>query len=733
MSSELPPAQARFLSQQLVDRATEAFEREDYKEAVTFCSRALEMDPLHMAAYVWRASASAMLGDNVRVITDCTAALNTRDPLCQPGSLAIELARRARIIRAYAYLLKYDYNAAVQDCSSAITLDDQYPEPFVTRGTALAKLGLRDKARVDFEIAKSLGSDSVDLHSGLGFLHFQNAEYAESYRECTIAIESGSATVDPYLTLSNIFLKYGKLEEALHECNRAIKVNPRSADAYCNRAAVYSKLGYFDQSLKDYTEAIDLSPIRPLFYLKQRATLFMIYRKMDGAIADANSMVELDPGYPEGYVTRAQIYLEQRQFAAAIDDLETATRLNPDAAPLYLLRALSRNQMNDFETALVDSITALSLGANFTMSLLARAAAHLGLSHYDKALSDANNSLKDEPRADGYHLRGIIYLKMNKLDEAIQDFELSLAVSRNEAISENARLMRALALARQGRYDEAVLDITEVLDSNPNNLTGLSYRAQICMVQKNLNVALKDYDKIVDLLPESADWRQRRGALLVAMGEHKRACDDLSRALEINPNCLDAYFCRGNAYSALTEYQFALHDFEVLGTLRPSEQVHLAKAAVYMKMEDFEKVLEEYDNALEHNPLSALVYYHKSCLYLQLKRYENSLLSIEKALSFQPENALYIAIRGQLCLLLEQYNPAVDQLSKAIELSPKLVCAFVWRATAYEKLGRLDEYEEDRKVAASLGVKIPKIRQKKNTEPVAPPPADNNESSDNQQ
>lgn len=713
MPPELPAAQARFISQQMVDRATEAFERGDYKETVNACSRALETDPLHMAAYVWRALASSMMGDNVRVITDCTAALNTRDPLCQPGSLAIELARRARIIRAYAYLSKYDYNAAIQDCTSAITLDDKAPEPYVTRGTAYAKLGMRDKAKQDYEAAKRLGCDSVELHAGLGYLHFQNAEYAEAYRECALAIEGGGSSVDPYLTLSNIFMKYGKLHEALAECNNALAINSMSADALSNRAAVQAKMGLFEDAVRDYTAAIELSPMPPIFYLKQRATLYLHYRKIDEAIADANEMIALNPNYPEGYVTRAQLHLEMRRFTEALDDLETATRLNPEAAPLYLLKALSRNQLNDFETALVDSITALSLGANFTMSLLARAAAHLGLNNYDKALNDANASLTDEPRADGYHLRGIVFMKMNKLQEAIQDFEISLAVSTNPAITENARLMRALALARSGRYDEAILDITQVLDANPSNLSGLSYRLQILMVQRKLELALNDYNKIIELVPNSAEWHHRRGALLNAMGEFKKAYDDCTTAIEINPNFVDAYFCRGMALSGEGDYQGALQDLEVCRVLLPSEQVHLAKAAIYLKMKDYEKVLEEYEEALELNPISALVYYHKSCLFMQLEKYESALLAVEKALSFQPDNGLYIAIRGQLCFLLEQYAPAVDQLTKAIERSPKLACAFAWRAAALEKLGRTEESDADRKMAASLGLTVKPDKLKK--------------------
>ncbi len=706
MSPELPAAQARFLSQQFLDQATQAFERGEYKETVTLCTRALEVDPLHMAAYVWRASASSVLGDTVRVITDCTAALNTRDPLCQPGSLAVELARRARIIRASAYLSKGDYNGAVQDSSSAISLDDRSPEPFVTRGTAYAKLGLRDKARMDYDAAKRLGSDSVELHAGLGYLHFQNAEYAESYKECTLAIDRGGTSVEPYITRSNIYLKYAKLEEALRECNLAFSINASSADVHCNRAAVYSKMGLFEQALADYSAAIELAPAAPLFYLKQRAILFLIFRKLDEAIADCNQMIAIDPNYPEGYVIRAQLYLQQRQFGPAVEDLETATRLNPESAPLYLLRALSRNQLNEFEDALVDSITALSLGANFTMSLLARAAAHLGLSHYDKALTDANTSLKDEPRADGYHLRGIIFLKMNKLKEAIDDFEMSLAVSKNPAISENARLMRALALARLGKYEDALFDINDVLELNPVCITGLSYRLQIFMVLRKLELALRDYDKLIEVMPNSADWYYRRASLLSAMQEYKRASDDCTHAIELNPNCVDAYFCRGMAHSALSEFDLALQDFQLCATLQPSEQVHLARAAVYMRMKDYDKVLFEYDEALEHNPISALVYYHKSCTFLQLEKYENALLSVEKALSFQPENGLYIATHGHLCFLLDQYNPAVEQLTRAIERSPHLACAFAWRSAALEKLGRMEECEADRKAAASLGLVV---------------------------
>jgi tetratricopeptide (TPR) repeat protein len=66
---------------------------------------------------------------------------------------------------------------------------------------------------------------------------------------------------------------------------------------------------------------------------------------------------------------------------------------------------------------------------------------------------------------------------------------------------------------------------------------------------------LQELEKIFNLIPKDADLYLRRGALYYKIGEYKKAIDDLTEAIELNPKVLEAYKLRANIYTTLQKYQ----------------------------------------------------------------------------------------------------------------------------------------------------------------------------------
>lgn len=76
----------------------------------------------------------------------------------------------------------------------------------------------------------------------------------------------------------------------------------------------------------------------------------------------------------------------------------------------------------------------------------------------------------------------------------------------------------------------------------------------------NHDLAIHDYDKIVELKPDFAEAYNNRGLEYAAMGENERAIADYSRAIEIDPTFVPAYSNRGGAWIRANNFHQAIKD-----------------------------------------------------------------------------------------------------------------------------------------------------------------------------
>ena len=83
-------------------------------------------------------------------------------------------------------------------------------------------------------------------------------------------------------------------------------------------------------------------------------------------------------------------------------------------------------------------------------------------------------------------------------------------------------------------------------------------------------LAIQQYDKAIDLDPNYLDAYNNRGNAYFDLGEHRRAIEDFDRAIELDPSDAIVYFNRGNTYNRLGEDHRAIEDYDRAIELDPS-------------------------------------------------------------------------------------------------------------------------------------------------------------------
>ena len=148
---------------------------------------------------------------------------------------------------------------------------------------------------------------------------------------------------------------------------------------------------------------------------------------------------------------------------------------------------------------------------------------------YDKSIEHLTRAIEigDLTRSNqalAYHYRGALYLKRERIEEAILDLDRALAINPRLATAYGDR---GIAYRKQGRYE----------------------------------LALADYGEAIRLWPEWHDWYIHRGIALTALGRHDEAIADYGTALRLRPNLVNALVGRGDAHMAKGDSESALADY----------------------------------------------------------------------------------------------------------------------------------------------------------------------------
>jgi lipoprotein NlpI len=144
---------------------------------------------------------------------------------------------------------------------------------------------------------------------------------------------------------------------------------------------------------------------------------------LDGAIADYNRALELDPKFAAAYNNRGIAKVRKDDFDGAIADYSRALELDPKFAAAYRRRGIAEQAKSDFDGAIADYDRALELDPKFAIAYADRGISHVSSRHWSEALKDFNHFFdlsKDEqdyPRLFVW----MITVRLNGADAANKD------------------------------------------------------------------------------------------------------------------------------------------------------------------------------------------------------------------------------------------------------------------------------------------------------------------------
>jgi tetratricopeptide (TPR) repeat protein len=258
-----------------------------------------------------------------------------------------------------------------------------------------------------------------------------------------------------------------------------------------------------------------------------------------------------------------------------------------------------------------------------------------------------------------------------------------------------ALVNRAVVNMELGRYQSCLQDLEQSLKLEENHWA-FFYRA---MVQERLGEsrrAQENYTRAIRLQPEFVEGYYRRGLLWAKAGDYDKAFQDQSRVLDLDTEHARAYTARGVVRAALGDSQWALNDLDKGCTLAPQScRAFYNRGLVRHQLEMYSEALADFSRAIELDPQFSSAFMARGDAQAAMGEHWAAIADYDRAVELEPKNVDVYHARGQARAAVREYERAVDDLGQALELDPSRAATLAYRGAAYEKLGEHDQALED--------------------------------------
>jgi tetratricopeptide (TPR) repeat protein len=180
------------------------------------------------------------------------------------------------------------------------------------------------------------------------------------------------------------------------------------------------------------------------------------------------------------------------------------------------------------------------------------------------------------------------------------------------------------------------------LESDPDNINALNYRANLHYQLGDAEAALDDLSRAVELDPNSLEIRFRRAGLRYDLGHIHGALADLDELVRIDPDWdPEVYNCRAYYRAKLGEYAEALPDAEHSVTKKPTANNLDTLGYVFIGLERYSESVEAYSRGLAEEPEAPHMLYGRAVAYHMLGQDSLSLADLERLAQVEADYCLH--------------------------------------------------------------------------------------------
>ncbi|SOD81918.1 Tfp pilus assembly protein PilF [Spirosoma fluviale] len=278
--------------------------------------------------------------------------------------------------------------------------------------------------------------------------------------------------------------------------------------------------------------------------------------------------------------------------------------------------------------------------------------------------SSCSNSTTDE--AAQFFLKGNVQLQKREFKEAIRFY--SEAISKKSDFAD-AYNNRGLAKFRDDDREGALADYTRAIELDPDFSTAYFNRAEVLLETGDAAGSVADLQRIEKQYRDSTFYQTRLGDAYVRLANVSQAQVAYDRALQLNPNNVEALTNRAALFYTQKAYEQAGEDIQRALRLNPKQDAALNNQSLLLaRAGNFAEALTFVERALTVQPRQPFYLNNKAYLLLKLNRPAEALPLVNESLQRDSQNAWAHQTLGLYYLSQQQIPPALAAFRQAEKL-----------------------------------------------------------------
>jgi tetratricopeptide (TPR) repeat protein len=504
-------------------------------------------------------------------------------------------------------LVTQRFEDAQARADKALALRPESVDAQIVRANALAGLNMVDQAVAGIEEAIRNAPDRTAPYASLGMIQMLRGDRAQAEAAFQKAVGTDPKSVSARLALANFYWTGGKWQEAEAQLKTAHGLDP--LDPLLNRAFAYLYMGTgrardAEPYLKTVAEVVPgadgrltladyyisqnrIADARPILEVIQAgdgqahttARLRLAAIHVDsGDQASAERLVQevltSRPGLPDALVLRAHMLLSNARLDEALTAARAAAKGDSRSAAVQFVLGKVHAARGERSDALGAFSEAARLNPRFAAADLELARIHLATNNLVEAESHARSAVQKLPGSPDAHL---LLARASMLRGDIPTAEASVkAVSAALPSSEVAQTeVGLLHLAKRDR-PAARAAFERALSFNPAHYEALAALTQMDLEDKRTDGAKLRIDAAIGANPEDVRLLLLSSRVAGAAKDLPAQEQALRRALELDPNNLQAYGMLATSYVGQRRLDDAVAELETMAAKQSSRSSSVA-------------------------------------------------------------------------------------------------------------------------------------------------------------
>ncbi|MCW5961625.1 MAG: tetratricopeptide repeat protein [Pyrinomonadaceae bacterium] len=286
--------------------------------------------------------------------------------------------------------------------------------------------------------------------------------------------------------------------------------------------------------------------------------------------------------------------------------------------------------------------------------------------------------------------KGNAYYYLKQYDVALD--EINIAQTQGYTPLIDLYRIRWYLNYTQGKYDDAISDLNNALQIEPNNVAFKAGLGDVYYAKKSYRDALNIYNEIVDQLPNNGNTYYSIANSYYNLGETELQKTAAEKAVQNGTQFMsDAYFLIGKAYQKNRKYAEAASNYErSINVKRDNYDTYRSLSDVYRNLNRFKDAVQITKKALEEYPRDGNLYTDLAWYYSLADQHAEAVGAAEIAISLLPDKyqAYTYLCRGYNDI--KEYQKAIAACNDALKLNPEDGETNFYIGRAYEFSGKTD-------------------------------------------